>query len=169
MFGEWFEFDVVNCCGFTNVEKSAYFGHLNFFFFFKYKFSSFINSQFEWKIIVEMNILWKINLPKITLKQKTSNGFHTKCIRRIYFLTATLPFLTFTKVRHFWEIFSLTCFDCFFSFSFKNEWTNHGCERKKSVVLRSIENAERGLKNITQNYDSRDVKSLIRIEIQPRR
>ena len=48
MSGESFEFDVVSCCGFIDIEKSVYFDHLKSVFK-KYKFSSFMNSQFKQK------------------------------------------------------------------------------------------------------------------------
>ena len=46
MSGESFEFDVVSCCGFVDVEKSTYFDHLKSVFK-KYKFYSFMNSKFK--------------------------------------------------------------------------------------------------------------------------
>ena len=61
MSGESFECDVVSCCGFIDIEKSAYFDRLKSVFK-KYKFSSFMNSQKKKKK--------KKNLAKITLKQK---------------------------------------------------------------------------------------------------
>ena len=58
MSGELFDIYVVSCCRFIDVEKSAYFDQLKSVFK-KYKFSSFMNSQFK-----------EESLAKITLKQK---------------------------------------------------------------------------------------------------
>ena len=50
-----------------------------------------------------------------------------------------------------------------FSFSVKNGWTNHDCEREKNVVLGSLENGENKLKNIKENFDSRDLSFVDRL------
>ena len=50
-----------------------------------------------------------------------------------------------------------------FSFSVKNGWTNHDCEREKNVVLGSLENVENKLKNIKENFDSRDLSFVDRL------
>ena len=76
---------MVSYCGFIDVEKSAYFDHLKSVFK-KYKFSSFINSQFKEK-----------TLAKITLKQKTRKVSTQKLSGELGFSKqATLFF--FTKV-----------------------------------------------------------------------
>ena len=46
--------------------------------------------------------------------------------------------------------------------SFDCGWTYHGCERKKNVVLRSLENVEEKL-NISQNVDSCGIGLLDRL------
>ena len=55
-----------------------------------------------------------------------------------------------------------------FSFSVKKGGTNHDCEREKNVVLGSLENVENKLikeilKNIKENFDSRDLSFVDRL------
>ena len=52
--GESFKFNVGSCCGFIDVEKGAYFGHLKSFFCSKFHRQSVLNKI---KKIVEANIL----------------------------------------------------------------------------------------------------------------
>ena len=97
MSGESFEFDVVSCCGFIDVEKRAYFGHLKSFKK-RYKFSSFANSQFKEKWSLKWIFYEKKVLAKTTLKQETSESFYTKIIRRTPPLIATLFSLPLQKL-----------------------------------------------------------------------
>ena len=95
------------------------------------------------------------DLAKITLKQKTSKSFNTKVIRRIFFLIATLFFLIFTKVISKAIDVIFVILPALFAFLILIQITV--VRGKRNVVLSNLENVENALKDITQNFDSRDV------------
>ena len=114
MSGESFEFDVISCCGFIDVEKSAYFGHL------KPLKKNGISFPVLWTVSSKKNDSWneyfmtKKKFSQDYSKTRNIEKFLHKNYQKNSFSHSNVIFFTFTEVifkvvqgywRHFREIF----------------------------------------------------------------
>ena len=121
-----FKFNAVSCCGFIEVGKGAYFGHLKWSLK-NYKFARFMNSQFKKKEGKKENlkrIFYAKTFNQFSKKKKTSKSFNllSQCnviLRKVIFKVFSRLLMTFLK-----DILIYTrCL--LLLFSLNTRWINH--------------------------------------------